>query len=148
MVTDGSYTFGKHSLMYKEAELLYCIPETNIILCVNYTQLKQKQKLCFSTTGDLPRVSRGHMTISGDISVCHKLGGWEWRRKPILGTKWAEARDAAIHPTLQRISLHKWIILSKISIMLKLRKLVLSFLECKLCKKRHFCMFSIWMDAA
>ena len=47
MVTDGSYTYGGHStvnidsIMYREVESLCSAPETNetnVILCVNYTQ--------------------------------------------------------------------------------------------------------------
>lgn len=37
MVTDGSYTRSKHSLIYREVESLLCTPETNITLYINYT---------------------------------------------------------------------------------------------------------------
>ena len=35
MVTDGSYTCDKYSIMYKLFESLCCTPETNVKLCVN-----------------------------------------------------------------------------------------------------------------
>ena len=38
MVTDGSYTGGEHSVIYKLVESICCTPETNVTLCVNYTQ--------------------------------------------------------------------------------------------------------------
>lgn len=44
MVIDGSYTCGKHSIIHR-VELLCCTPETDVILCVHYTQkifLKKK----------------------------------------------------------------------------------------------------------
>lgn len=40
VVTDGSYTC-EHSTMYREAEPLCWTPETNVTLCVNYTQIKK-----------------------------------------------------------------------------------------------------------
>jgi len=36
MGTDGSYTGGEHSIMYKLVESLGYTPETNVILYVNY----------------------------------------------------------------------------------------------------------------
>ena len=44
MGTDGSYTCGKHSIMYKIVESLCCTPETNITLHVNYTKKLKKIK--------------------------------------------------------------------------------------------------------
>jgi len=35
MVTDGSYTCGEHSTMYRLVESLCCTCETNVTLCVN-----------------------------------------------------------------------------------------------------------------
>lgn len=40
MLTDGSYTCGEHSIIYRVVESLCCTPETNETLCVNYTQIK------------------------------------------------------------------------------------------------------------
>lgn len=38
MLTDGNWTYpGDHFIMYTNVESLSCTPETNIILCVNYT---------------------------------------------------------------------------------------------------------------
>lgn len=38
MLTDGNQTYpGDHFIMYTNVESLSCTPETNIILCVNYT---------------------------------------------------------------------------------------------------------------
>ena len=39
MVTDGSYTNGEHSIIYKLVESLCCTPETNVTLYVTYTQI-------------------------------------------------------------------------------------------------------------
>ena len=35
---DGSYSYGVHRMTYTEVELLYCTPEANVTLQVNYTQ--------------------------------------------------------------------------------------------------------------
>lgn len=40
MVTQGSYACGEQSIMYREVESLCYTPETNVTLCVNYTQIK------------------------------------------------------------------------------------------------------------
>lgn len=46
MVTDGSYIC-EHSITHRLVELLHFIPETNMTLCANYTQiLKKKPKTC------------------------------------------------------------------------------------------------------
>ena len=34
---DKEYTYHEHSVMYRAVESLYCIPETNIKLYVNYS---------------------------------------------------------------------------------------------------------------
>ena len=44
MGTDGSYTCSEHIIMYIEVESLYCIPETNVTLCVDYNQIKKLNK--------------------------------------------------------------------------------------------------------
>lgn len=41
--TYGSCTCGEQSPMCKLAKSLSCIPESNVILCVNYTQQQQKE---------------------------------------------------------------------------------------------------------
>ena len=41
MVTDSSYTC-KHSIMHRVVESLCCTPETNVTLCINYTQKKEE----------------------------------------------------------------------------------------------------------
>ena len=46
MGTDGSYTCGEHSIMYKLVKSLSCTPETNVTLCVNYTQIKRENTWC------------------------------------------------------------------------------------------------------
>ena len=33
---------GEHSIMDKPVESLYCTPETNVTVCVNYPQVKEK----------------------------------------------------------------------------------------------------------
>ena len=38
MVTDGSYSCGEHSTMFREVGAPSCTPETKVVLCVNYTQ--------------------------------------------------------------------------------------------------------------
>ena len=38
MVTDGSYAYGEHSIACGELVSL-CLPETNVTLSVNYTQI-------------------------------------------------------------------------------------------------------------
>ena len=42
MVTDDSYTCGDHSITYGVVESLCLTPETNVTLCVNYIQSKNK----------------------------------------------------------------------------------------------------------
>ena len=42
MVTDGSYICGAYSIMYRRVKSLCHTPETNVMLCVNYTQKKKK----------------------------------------------------------------------------------------------------------
>lgn len=37
MVTDGSYTGGELSIIYKLVESLGCILETDVTLCIKYT---------------------------------------------------------------------------------------------------------------
>lgn len=41
MVTDGSYAYGEHSIMYT-VQSLCCTPETNVTLGVNYTQILER----------------------------------------------------------------------------------------------------------
>ena len=38
-------------IMYINVESLYCIPETNVILCVNYPSIKKKKKQYGAGTG-------------------------------------------------------------------------------------------------
>ena len=45
VVTKGGYTYGEHSIMCRKVESLCCTPETNITLCVNYTDKKLKKKI-------------------------------------------------------------------------------------------------------
>ena len=45
MVTDGRYTCGEQNTIYREIKPHCCTPETNITLCVNYTQIKKKKML-------------------------------------------------------------------------------------------------------
>ena len=41
---DGDYTYlGEHCIMYRTVETLHCTPESNIILCVNYTSTKKEK---------------------------------------------------------------------------------------------------------
>ena len=42
MGTDGRYSCGEHSMMYRVVESLCRPPETNVTLRVNYTQIKEK----------------------------------------------------------------------------------------------------------
>ena len=51
MRTDGSYAYGEQSIMYKLVKSLLCTPETNVILCVNYLQIKKLAKRKKSTVG-------------------------------------------------------------------------------------------------
>ena len=44
MVTDGSYAYREHSITHRVVESLCCIPETNVTLYVNYTQVKKKKE--------------------------------------------------------------------------------------------------------
>ena len=44
MVTDGGYTCGGHSIMYRVVESLGCTFETNVTLCVNYTQRRRRRR--------------------------------------------------------------------------------------------------------
>ena len=41
MVTDGIYTCGKHSIMYRLVKSLCCTPENNVRMYVNYNQIKK-----------------------------------------------------------------------------------------------------------
>ena len=42
MVANGNWTYcGDHFAMYTNIESLYCTPETNIMLYVNYTSTKK-----------------------------------------------------------------------------------------------------------
>ena len=43
MVTDGGYTCGEHSTIYRNVESLYCICATEVTLRVNYTSKKKKK---------------------------------------------------------------------------------------------------------
>lgn len=45
MVTDGTYTCNKYSIMYKLFESLGCTPETTIKLYINYTSIKEKKTM-------------------------------------------------------------------------------------------------------
>lgn len=40
MVTEGTYTRGEYSITCREADLLCCTLETDVAVCVNYTQIK------------------------------------------------------------------------------------------------------------
>lgn len=40
MVTDDGYTCVEHSMIYREIESLCCAPDTNVKLCVNYSEVK------------------------------------------------------------------------------------------------------------
>ena len=40
MATDGSYTWGEHSITYRDVESLHCAAKTNVTLCGNYIQIK------------------------------------------------------------------------------------------------------------
>ena len=42
MVTDGSYTYGELSIMYRVVKSLCCTREINITLCDNYKKKKGK----------------------------------------------------------------------------------------------------------
>ena len=42
LVTDGSYACGEHSITFRDVESLCCIPETKVMLRVNYTQFFKK----------------------------------------------------------------------------------------------------------
>lgn len=58
MVTNGSSTGGEHSITYRDVESLCCTPETNITLCVTYTQkknfnLKIHEFMYFKQTGKI-----------------------------------------------------------------------------------------------
>lgn len=44
MVTDGGYTCGECSIMYRVVESLCCTLETNITLCFKYIQIIIKKK--------------------------------------------------------------------------------------------------------
>lgn len=45
MVTDGDYIYhGKHWVIYKIVEYIYCIPESNKTLYVNYTSITECKK--------------------------------------------------------------------------------------------------------
>ena len=35
---DNSYTYGEHSITYRDVKSLHCSSETNVTLCANYTQ--------------------------------------------------------------------------------------------------------------
>lgn len=49
MVIDGNYTCGEHSIMCKEFESLYYIPETNATSRVNYIQIKKNLNTKFAS---------------------------------------------------------------------------------------------------
>lgn len=42
-MTDGNYTYGDYSIMYKLVTSLSYTPETNVTLCANCTQIKKKK---------------------------------------------------------------------------------------------------------
>lgn len=45
MATDVNWTYhGNHFLMYEIVQSLWCAPETNRIVCVNYPQLKKNME--------------------------------------------------------------------------------------------------------
>ena len=44
MVSDGSNSWGEHSIMFRGVESLYHAPKNNVALCVNYTQIKNYYK--------------------------------------------------------------------------------------------------------
>lgn len=41
-MTEGSYAYAEHSIT-RSCEILCCMPETNVIPCVNCTFLKKKK---------------------------------------------------------------------------------------------------------
>ena len=45
MGTGGKLTCGDHFVMYIIVKSPCCTPETNIILCVNYTSIKKERKI-------------------------------------------------------------------------------------------------------
>ena len=42
--SDGSYTWGERSIMFKLVESLCCTPAMNVTLCVNDTQIKKNKE--------------------------------------------------------------------------------------------------------
>ena len=44
-MADGNYTCGEHSVTSRDVESLCCTPETNITLCVNFTQIILKKTI-------------------------------------------------------------------------------------------------------
>lgn len=59
MVTDSSHICGEDSTAYREFESQCCTSETNVPLCINYTQkflmnkqfeIKQLEKMCFANS--------------------------------------------------------------------------------------------------
>ena len=53
MVTDGRYTCGEHSIMYRLVESLCCAPETLRVDCTSIKKQKQKTKVYFFFPEDL-----------------------------------------------------------------------------------------------
>lgn len=57
MVTDGSFTCGEHSIMYREVESLHFTPETKVTWCIRYSskrKLKKKIPIEVRTLGSFP----------------------------------------------------------------------------------------------
>lgn len=62
MVTDGSYICGEYSIMFQVVKSC-CTPESDVVLCVDYTSIKKKLKIKY------------HLQTS-DVQYCI-LEAWE-----------------------------------------------------------------------
>ena len=71
VVTKGGYTYGEHSIMCRKVESLCCTPETNITLCVNYTDKKLRKKLNISLTTKI--ITTFFLEV---LLYCHKFIAW------------------------------------------------------------------------
>lgn len=45
MMTDGDYSRGEHDVRFRGVEPLCCTAGTNVTLCINYTQIKEKNHM-------------------------------------------------------------------------------------------------------
>lgn len=78
LVTDCTYACGSYSMKYRKVELLSCIPETNVTLCVNSTEKKKKEsEVLFHSVCSLECSISSHLCIRDIHHVgCREYSQW------------------------------------------------------------------------